>query len=123
MRRYLFGGTCLLYVLFGSAFLFAPNLVPGLMGFSIAGGAVMVARSYGGLLVGLGVANGMAMDRPFAEVRLLLIANLIWQPLSTIAIAYSAAIGDVTWLAWVFAGLHAAWGAAFAWALWRPEDA
>ena len=74
----------------------------------------MIARSYGGLLVALGVANWMAGKEAFANNRYLWLANLVWHPLSAMVILQAALAGDVNAMAYGFLAVHAFWTIGFA---------
>ena len=101
----------------GAALFVFPALVLFVMQSELTPGGGMVARSYGGLLVAVGIVNWPAGNSRPAEIRLLLWANLIWHPLSTVAIAIGAATGAVNFIGWIFALLHVLMGIGF-WMAW-----
>ncbi len=115
MQKMTFRVTAVIYCFMGAAFIVFPALVLFLMQFELTPGGGMVARSYGGLLVAVGIANWPAGNSRPAEIRLLLWANLIWHPLSAVAIG--AATGAVNFVGWIFTFLHVLMGIGF-WMTW-----
>ena len=108
-KSYTLTSSAVMYVCLGSLFFIFPNILPGVMGFELGGGAAMVARSYGGLLVGMGVANWLARGLDANVNRNLYIANIVWHPLSAIAIFQAIQAGYINLFGYGFLVVHAVW--------------